>query len=202
MQKNNAAGESIFRNQNQTGRVLDESLASIYCMNSIAILGSARVNGNTSAALQRLIVGTDCEVIDLRTRSIALYNYESDYPAHDQFISLIQQIIHAPIVIIATPVYWYSYSASMKVFIDRFSDLLGSNKELGRQLRGKYFALVSTSSEPQPDRTLVDAFSCFCDYLGIIFVGCAHTQETGEFIDSAVVIKIKRYLNGASDRAQ
>ena len=148
--------------------------------NSIAILGSARTNSNTSTILRRFISGYACDVIDLQNVSIAFYNYEQSYPNHDEFLPIVRLIVHAPVTIIATPVYWYSYSTPMKVFIDRFSDLLGDHKELGRQLRGRHFALVSSSAELQPDQTLVDAFCRFCNYLGIIFVGCAHAQGAGE----------------------
>ncbi|MHA3770865.1 flavodoxin family protein [Verrucomicrobiota bacterium sgz303538] len=103
-------------------------------MSSIAILGSARNSGNTAAVLQRLIAGFCCEVVDLQTCSVAPYNYESDYPKGDQFLSVVQRIVSAPVTIIATPVYWYSYSTPMKVFIDRFSDLLTAHRDLGRQL--------------------------------------------------------------------
>jgi multimeric flavodoxin WrbA len=162
--------------------------------NSIAILGSARKNSNTAIILQRLISGYACDTVDLQNTSIACYDYEQNYPGHDEFQSIIHRIISAPVTIIATPVYWYSYSTPMKIFIDRFSDLLSDNKELGRQLRGRHFALVSSSAEPQPDPTLVEAFSRFCDYLGIIFVGCAHAQDSGEFANSDAVAKIRRHL--------
>lgn len=162
--------------------------------NSIAVLGSARKNSNTFTILQRLISGHACDVIDLQNVSVAFYNYEQSYPSHDEFLPIVRRIIHAPVTIIATPVYWYSYSTPMKVFIDRFSDLLGDHKELGRRLRGRHFALISSSAEPQPDQTLVDAFSRFCDYLGIIFVGCAHAQGAGEFVDSSATTKIKHLL--------
>jgi multimeric flavodoxin WrbA len=163
-------------------------------MNSIAILGSARTESNTAILLQRLIEGCACDVVDLRTCQVAAYDYEHNYPDQDQFLSIIHRIVQAPIAIIATPVYWYSYSTPMKVFIDRFSDLLSFQKELGRQLRGRRFALVSSSAELQPDKTLLEAFSRFCDYLGIVFVGCAHARKAGDFADGAAVAKIREYL--------
>ena len=46
-------------------------------------------------------------------------------------------------IIFATPVYWYSMSGILKVFIDRITDLLTIEKELGRKLRGKKMAVVS-----------------------------------------------------------
>ncbi|HTV61337.1 MAG TPA: NAD(P)H-dependent oxidoreductase [Verrucomicrobiae bacterium] len=163
-------------------------------MNSIAILGSARQESNTAVILQRLIAGGACDVVDLRTCQVAAYDYEHNYPDQDQFLPVIHRIVQAPLTIIATPVYWYSYSTPMKVFIDRFSDLLSFQKELGRQLRGRRFALVSSSAELQPDKTLMEAFSRFCDYLGIVLVGCAHAQNARDFVDPAVVAKIQEYL--------
>lgn len=82
----------------------------------------------------------------------------------------------------------------MKVFIDRFSDLLTSQKDLGKKLRGRRFALLSSSAQPMADKTLVEAFCRFCDYLGIAYVGCAHAQEAGEFVDSEAVARIKSHL--------
>jgi multimeric flavodoxin WrbA len=133
-------------------------------------------------------------VIDLGTCPIAPYNYEYKYPATDQFISVAQGIVRAPLTIFATPVYWYSYSTPMKIFIDRFSDLLGPQKELGRQLRGRRFALITSSADSNPDKTLVEAFSRFCDYLGIVYVGCAHAPGAGEFVDLDAVAKIQACL--------
>jgi len=43
---------------------------------------------------------------------------------------------------------------------------------------------------------MVEAFSRFCDYLGINYVGCAHAQEAGEFVDLKAVAKIQRYFAG------
>ena len=163
-------------------------------MSPIAVLGSARKDSNTAAVLQRLIAERACDVVDLRTCSISPYNYEHSYPSDDQFISVIQRVVCAPVTIIATPVYWYSYSTPMKIFIDRFSDLLSFQKELGRRLKGRPFALVTSSAEPYPDKTLVEAFSRFCAYLGITFIGCAHAQDADEFVDSEVVDKIRNCL--------
>jgi len=164
-------------------------------MNSIAILGSARENSNTAVILHRLIAGCACDIVDLRTCPVAPYNYEHRYPANDRFLSVINRIVSAPLTIIATPVYWYSYSTATKIFIDRFSDLLGDDNELGRRLRGRHFALVSSSVELRPDRTLVEAFTRFCDYLGIDFVGCAHAREAGEFVDADAVARIRQHLS-------
>jgi multimeric flavodoxin WrbA len=163
-------------------------------MTPTAILGSAREDSNTAVILRRLIAERVCEIVDLRTCPVSPFSYKHSYPVGDQFVSIIRRVVCAPVTIIATPVYWYSYSTPMKIFIDRFSDLLTFQKELGRQLRGRHFALLSSSSEPWPDKTLVEAFSRFCDYLGITFVGCVHAQDAGEFVDLDAVAKIRGYM--------
>ena len=106
-------------------------------MTPVAVLGSARKDSNTAIVLQRLIAERVCEIVDLRVCSISPYNYEHSYPDGDQFVSIIRRVVRAPVTIIATPVYWYSFSTPMKIFIDRFSDLLSFQKQLGGQLRGR-----------------------------------------------------------------
>src|SRR5690349_7472947 len=92
----------------------------------LAILGSARSDGHTAALLKRLIDGSDCEVIDLNATNIACFRYDQRYADDDEFLAIVERMIAAPIVIFATPVYWYAFSAVMKNFIDRLSDLLMS----------------------------------------------------------------------------
>src|SRR5689334_21094507 len=101
---------------------------------SLAILGSTRSDGHTAALLTRLIDGFECDVIDLNAARIAGFRYDQHYPADDEFMTIVERMIASPIVIFATPVYWYSFSAVMKTFIDRLSDLLMSKKEIGRRL--------------------------------------------------------------------
>ena len=164
-------------------------------MSSIAIIGSARRSkSNTAIITKRLIAEHACDIVDLKACTIAPYNHERQYPDEDEFASVVHRMVFAPLTIIATPVHWYSYSTRMKIFIDRFSDLLGQHKGLAEQLRGRNFALVSSSAEPGPDRTLVEAFSRFCNYFGIQYVGCAHAQSGGEFCDPDAVAKIRSYL--------
>ena len=165
-------------------------------MNSIAILGSARKSkSNTATILKRLVAGTQCDIVDLKVCSIAPYNYAHVYPDTDEFAAVVHQIVYAPVTIIATPVYWYSYSTPVKIFIDRFSDLLGPHKELGRQLKGRHFALVTSSADPLPDKTLVEAYSRFCEYFEINYLGCAHAQNDGDFSDPEVVARIRAQLS-------
>ncbi|HMO64444.1 MAG TPA: NAD(P)H-dependent oxidoreductase [Verrucomicrobiota bacterium] len=166
--------------------------------NSLALLGSLRSDGNTAKALHRLIHGHPCDTLDLRRQKIAHFSYAQKYEDDDAFIGIVERIVLAPVTIFATPVYWYSYSTPMKIFIDRFSDLLVSQKPLGRRLRGCHFALLSTGSDPTPDATLTQAFDNFCDYLGIHNIGMVYSCEDGSFYDEQSVINVRKHFQNPS----
>ncbi|MGH7132138.1 MAG: flavodoxin family protein [Phycisphaerales bacterium] len=161
---------------------------------ALAILGSARCDGHTAALLKRLIGGSDCEVIDLNAANIARFRYDQRYADDDEFMAIVEKMIAAPIVIFATPVYWYSYSTVMKNFIDRLSDLLMSQKAVGRRLRGGRWALVSSGSDSEPDRDLFSTFRRACEYLGVQCVAEVYGVEGGAFVDEAAAKMIRAHL--------
>ena len=164
---------------------------------AVAILGSARSNGNTAAVLARFLDGRACDVFDLLPLRLAPFDYSQNYPP-DAFLDLVRRMIEAPVVVFATPVYWYSVSAVMKAFIDRLSDLLMSQKELGRRLRGRRFALVTSSEESDPDPDLVSMFRRTCEYLGVEYLGCAHAKADGPFVDAELAERLRPLLPPAA----
>ena len=160
----------------------------------LAILGSARSDGHTAALLMRLIEGFQCEVVDLNTAIIAAFRYDQRYPEDDEFLAIVEQMIAAPIVILATPVYWYSFSTVMKNFLDRVSDLLMSRKEVGRRLRGGRWALLCSGSDEVPDRDLVSAFRRTCEYLGVESIAEVYGVEGGAFVDEEAAHRVRSHL--------
>ena len=113
----------------------------------VIIVGSSRSKGNTTKIVDGIANKFQIDVINLSDYEISHYDYESKNK-DDDFLPLIKRIIEDyDTFIFATPVYWYSMSGIMKVFFDRFSDLLRIEKETGRQLRGKEFAVISNSHD-------------------------------------------------------
>lgn len=111
---------------------------------TVIISGSSRKNGDTAGMVQQLVDITGWDVIDLSDYTINHYDYEHKH--EDDFIPLMKSIIRQyDTLVFATPVYWYAMSGLMKVFFDRFTDLLKTEKEYGRKLRGKGFAAISCS---------------------------------------------------------
>src|SRR5262249_20118667 len=67
---------------------------------------------------------------------------------------------------------------------------------IGRQLRGKRWALVSTGSDPTPDPDLISAFKRTCEYLGVEFVASVYGMEDGAFVDEQAAMRVRKYLHG------
>ena len=162
---------------------------------SIAILGSARRDGNTAELLRRLVSGLACEIVDLQATPPAPFSYGQRYPG-DPFFSIVERMTVAPVTIFATPVYWFSYSAIMKGFIDRFSDLSisGENQELGRKLRGRFFALLASGSDPALEPALNLAFTEFCHFLGARYLAPVYAREAGPFVDAAAASNVRHLM--------
>ena len=111
------------------------------------LFGGSRPEGNTQ--LTKLAVeGLDYKWIDLTdyqfnpvrdfrhdNRDITSYN--------DDYKQVIDQVLESDTVIFASPVYWYSVSASLKAFIDHWSETLIDNnyKDFKEKWQRKIFDL-------------------------------------------------------------
>ncbi|MBR0572901.1 MULTISPECIES: flavodoxin family protein [Pasteurellaceae] len=114
-------------------------------MRKVIILGSSRKNGGTRKVIDELRKFSDYDVIDLLDYNISYYDYEH-HNQNDDFLKIIENITeNYDVFVFATPVYWYAMSAQMKVFFDRTSDLITIAKDIGRKLRGKKTAVITSS---------------------------------------------------------
>ncbi len=141
---------------------------------SVIIVGSSRKNGNTTRIVSEISSQFNIEVVNLSDYVFSYYDYESKN-RNDDFFELVKEIIEKyDTLIFATPVYWYSMSGIMKVFFDRFSDLIRTEKETGRKLRGKNMAVISNSHDSEIDYDFYIPFKKSADYLGMNYLGQKH----------------------------
>ncbi|MFK7049571.1 MULTISPECIES: flavodoxin family protein [Flavobacterium] len=144
--------------------------------NSVIIVGSSRKNGNTARIAETIAKQYKMDVIDLSDYQFSYYDYENKNKT-DDFLPLMKQIIKKyDTLLFATPIYWYNMSGIMKVFFDRFSDLIRIEKDLGRQLRQKKMAVISNSHdlEKDLDYNFYIPFQKSAAYLGIQYLGNKH----------------------------
>lgn len=164
------------------------------------ILGTARENGNTAILTEAIARKTNAKVFDINKYKILPFDYEYKNQ-DDDFLSLIKEILTYDVIILASPVYWFSPSTSMKLFLDRVTDLITIEKDLGRQLKGKPSALISTGDEETPKNCFEEVFQHTFDYLGMNYKGMLYYSvpfdESGktEFNPDENIEKISKFAD-------
>lgn len=166
-------------------------------MSKIIIMGSSRSNGHTRQAVLKIFSDNHVPFVDLLDLNIGHYDYAYQNQS-DDFISLVDQVLNHETIILATPVYWYTMSALMKIFMDRISDLLDVRKDLGRQLRGKKMFVIASYGTSLP-RGFEDGFEQTCEYLGIRYLGTSFIYSGTENVaclanNTIEIMKAKQIL--------
>lgn len=161
----------------------------------IIVLGSSRSDGNTYRICNYFIQQYSLDMIDLNPLNISYYDYEHKNEK-DDFLPTIKKLLEYDGIIFASPIYWYSMSGIMKVFFDRFTDVLTIQKEQGRKLRGKSMAVMSCSGDDEPAASFYTPFELSAGYLGMPYLGSVHAYTEGTKISP----KIQHRLNAFYSR--
>ena len=149
-------------------------------MSTIIIQASARPYGNTFRVADYLAGELNAVHLDLLEYRIHPFRYDQRYPADDKFPHLIRHaLLPYDHLVFATPVYWYTMSAGMKLFLDRLSDLLISEKEMGRQLRGKTMSVLSVSNGDDLPEHFTEPLRLTAAYLAMTFGNSWHGWVEG-----------------------
>jgi multimeric flavodoxin WrbA len=77
--------------------------------------------------------------------------------------------------LLVSPVYWYTMSAQMKVFFDRFSQLLRHRKDLLEPLRGIRLWAIAVSGDSEEVPGFFEPFRLSAKYLHMDYLGHLHT---------------------------
>jgi multimeric flavodoxin WrbA len=154
----------------------------------LALLGSPRKKGNSTALADKIIEGAEAagaavEKIYLHGQKIAPCQacYVCRKPnsrscaIDDDMQPIYQKLIEADAWVIASPVYWFSMSAQTKLFMDRCFALFNIEKDA---LAGKNIAIAMSYADADPFmsgcvnalRTFQDAFA----YVGATIVGMVY----------------------------
>ncbi len=162
--------------------------------NKTAIIqASSRSKGDSHTIINYLNTNNQFDIIDLKTKHIGHFDYDFNN-VNDDFISLMKEIIEKyDTIVFVTPVYWYSMSGILKVFFDRFSDLLKTHKELGRKLRGKKMAMISCSNSNDLKEGFTMPFFESANYLGMHYLGDIHTWVENGTIPEKVKKNIEKF---------
>ncbi|EHH2514752.1 flavodoxin family protein [Vibrio parahaemolyticus] len=159
-------------------------------MNIAVILGTSKSDGNTRNLVESFVDLSGAKLFDLSEFDISFYDYEHENRS-DDFLPIVHELVGFDHIVFASPVYWYSMSAQLKVFFDRLSDLLTIEKELGRKLKGKSISVLSTGYNLKLPDCFVEPFELTAKYMQLEFKGCEYLaiqteSDLGKASDSAV----------------
>ena len=179
-------------------------------MNVLAVQASPRKNGNTTTLAKALLEGLRTsgvnqlhevflDEMDIRPCTNCDACLKNDGPFcvfDDDMQPLYRQFIAADLVILATPIYWWSISAQLKLFIDRLYGL--DFAEHPDRFRGKKVVLVFTHQEEHPCSGAEMARKMFdeiAEYTGMMIVGdLRYSSDKLHVRDSPVSLRDAREL--------
>lgn len=149
-------------------------------MKIVILSGSPRPGGNTDMLVEAFVRGAslhnDVEVINVRERHIAPClgcNRCFDDAQHrccqrDDMAGVYESLAPADMLVIASPVYFYSLSAQLKAVIDRLHNPLRDTFSV-RQMA---LLLVGASSKPDLFDSLLLQYRKCLDFFGLADAGC------------------------------
>ena len=176
-------------------------------MKVLALLGSPRPRGNTATLMNSVFEAlsqtenttitsytlNDLEIKPCTACDACLGKTDKFCIIDDDMEPLYPAFIEADLVVLASPIYWWSVSAQLKLFIDR---LYGLNPEENPQyFRDKKIILVLTYEDEDPNsgaELTIKMFKEICDYTEMSIVGvlryCSgkrHVRECSEILKEA-----------------
>ena len=166
----------------------------------LVVMGSPRKEGNSATLAKQ--VAAAAEASGAEVESVYLHDMEvspctacdlcrddtaTECVIDDRMTSLYPKLRSADVLVIASPIYWFTMSAQTKLFMDRCYALGGPQ---GNALKGKQIAIVLTYADPDPFSSgAVNALRAFQDgfkYVGAQIVGMIYgsASEAGEIRDN------------------
>jgi len=144
----------------------------------IVIFGSSRKDGETWKAVTSVFKSPD-EIVSINLNELKLSYFDYDQEnIDDHFLGVVEQMLNHKTIILATPVYWYSMSAIMKAFLDRWADLLISRKDLGRALKDRNLSVITSYANDASG--FETPFELTSKYLGMQYGGCFYYYSGGD----------------------
>ena len=160
-------------------------------MKVVGFVGSPRRGGNTDTLVEQVLAGAADAVHQIEkvyladyalTPIDAVYGEETNWtdPRQDVADQLIDKIVAADAVVLGSPVYWFSISGLMKLFIDRWALYQRGNQRLRDLTLGK--KLVVAVAMADSDASYLEAVLAPLRHAAIWL----RMQWTGEIVAEGV----------------
>jgi multimeric flavodoxin WrbA len=158
-------------------------------MKALCIIGSPREKGSTAFIVDRVIEGMVERGVDVKRYGLGALKIRYCQGCHaceetrrcaqrDDMDLVIQDLLEADIVLVASPSYWGDVTGQLKVFIDRCTPLCDAKTGETPVPPGKVGVAVAirAGQSVTENQHIVDTIAHFFGHLGIELVG-AYTLE-------------------------
>lgn len=142
----------------------------------LIITGSPRADGNTNTLVGMFMggavaAGNEVEVIDAVKYKI--YGCYSDYicqrsgecPIDDDMKKIHELMRWADVLVLASPVYWGSFTSHIKRIIDRFTPYLNAGTRRLCTIRETYFISAAMTEDPEIFSCITTEYQNICKVL-------------------------------------
>lgn len=166
--------------------------------NSVLLAEQVAAGARAAGAEVETVILQDLDIQPCTACEACKGTEEGDCIIQDDMQGLYPKVRAADVIVIATPVYWFTMSAQAKLFIDRFYALIDTAR--GNLLTGKKFAFVLTYGGSDPFTcgaiNAIRAFQDMCRYLKAEIVGvvCGAAREEGEVQSQEDLLEKARQL--------
>lgn len=168
------------------------------------LFGSSRIDGNSMIAIKCLMKGLEYDFVNLYSKNIkkVIDNRHNNSNANipfsfheDDYDSILESVISSDTIIFSTPLYWYSMSSALKLFIDRWTETLRDNKIKNFKevmSKKKYIVVIIGGDEPETKSLpLVNQFKYIFEFMNVK----NYQFIIGEAVKPFDILKDKTFLD-------
>lgn len=169
-------------------------------MKVVTIHGSTRENGNTEYLTYKAVPkdkGTHLYLRNHFIQPIVDERHAKDgfKSVKDEHKDLIQKMLEHDVIVFSTPIYWYSMSGPMKIFIDRWSQILRDPEfpNFREELKNKKVYLIAVGGDKPTIKglPLIEQFNYICQFYDMSFEGyvIGRASKPGQIINDERALK-------------
>ncbi|HMK77226.1 MAG TPA: flavodoxin family protein [Thermodesulfobacteriota bacterium] len=164
-------------------------------MKVLGVLGSPRVGGNSDILLDQALAGAkeaggEVEKIVLSKKKISgcldceKCNETGVCAVQDDMLEIHKEILEADAIIHSVPVYFWSMTAQMKAYLDRWCAFFDAEWRLHKayrpKMKGKRIGLITVCGDPNVSTAdpIVHSFKNTCQFTGLNFLGVVQASAS------------------------
>lgn len=174
------------------------------------LINAANHEGSNSTALAKIVLQ------DLTYKKMMLNNLKIDdiedhrfddgwsIRKNDDFYEAMDSFFESDLILMSSPIYWYSISARLSRFIERWSESLKQEKNFRNMMATKKLMLVLVGGDNPRTKAIpiIQQFEYITDFSNIdlydVIIGCAN--RPGTIMNDSVAINKAKALNNQLKR--